>query len=60
MYCNCRCMSCKSPDLDNSEFIAPDGFNEVHHTCKDCGTHFNHLDGDTYDSCIECNFIKKS
>ncbi|HJS63531.1 MAG TPA: hypothetical protein VJ767_01580 [Nitrososphaeraceae archaeon] len=42
------------------EFIANDGIDEVHHTCKTCGTHFNHLDGDIYDSCIQCNFTNES
>lgn len=60
MFCGCRCIKCKSPDLNYFEFIANDGFDEVHHTCKTCGTHFNHLDGDIYDSCIQCNFTNES
>jgi hypothetical protein len=28
----------------------------MHHTCKSCGTHFNHLDGETYAKCEICNF----
>ena len=32
---------------------------EIHHTCRSCKTHFNHLDGDTYDRCEKCNYNNK-
>jgi hypothetical protein len=56
MFCSCRCIKCKSQNLDYFEFISSDGFDEVHHTCRMCKTHFNHLDGDIYNSCKECNY----
>ena len=56
MFCSCRCIKCKSQNLDYFEFKASDGFDEVHHTCRACKTHFNHLDGDIYDYCKECNY----
>ena len=58
MFCSCRCIECKSKDLEYFDFEASDGFKVVHHTCRSCKTHFNHLDGDTYDHCEECNYNK--
>lgn len=49
-------MKCKSINLEYFAFKASDGFEEVHHTCRSCKTHFNHLDGDTYDHCEQCNY----
>lgn len=56
MECNCRCINCKSPKLEYFGFKAKDGFDDIHHTCKICKTHFNHLDGETYKECKICNF----
>ena len=46
MVCGCRCIKCKSKGLKSFSFVAADGFDEMHHTCLMCGTHFNHLDGE--------------
>lgn len=54
--CGCRCIVCKSQQLEGFSFVAPDGYDEIHHTCKSCGTHFNHLDGETYAKCDTCRF----
>lgn len=59
MFCSCRCIKCKSMDLEYFAFKADDGFDEIHHTCRSCKTHFNHLDGDTYDRCEKCNYNNK-
>ena len=56
MICSCRCMNCKSSNLDYKEFLAEDGFQDIHHTCKNCGIHFNHLDGEQFENCKICNF----
>jgi len=56
MICGCRCIKCKHQQLESFSFVAPDGFDEMHHTCLMCGTHFNHLDGETYFICQACNY----
>ncbi len=56
MICSCRCMNCKSSDLESKDFQAEDGYKDIHHTCKNCGIHFNHLDGEQFNSCIICNY----
>jgi len=57
MACGCRCIKCKSQQLESFSFVAPDDFDEMHHTCLSCDTHFNHLDGDTYVICKTGNYI---
>jgi uncharacterized CHY-type Zn-finger protein len=57
MICGCRCIKCKSQQLESFSFVATDGFDEMHHACLSCGIHFNHLDGDTYITCQTCNYI---
>ena len=59
MFCSCRCMKCKSINLEYFAFKASDGYEEVHHTSRSCKTHFNQLDGDTYDHCEKCNYNDK-
>lgn len=56
--CGCRCISCKSMELDSKSFVAPDGYDDIHHTCRSCGTHFDHLDGETYVRCEICGYKK--
>jgi predicted Zn-ribbon and HTH transcriptional regulator len=56
MKCGCRCVHCKSNDLES--FTVPlenDDF-DIHHTCRGCGIHFNHLDGETYEKCDKCAY----
>ena len=59
MQCGCRCIICKYKQLESFSFVAPDGFDEIHHTCLSCGIHFNHLDGSTYPTCQKCNYMLK-
>ena len=59
MQCGCRCIICKYQQLESFSFVAPDGFDEIHHTCLSCGIHFNHLDGSTYPTCQKCNYMLK-
>jgi len=54
--CGCRCISCKGQQLTSYAFVGPEGYDEIHHTCNSCGTHFNHLDGESYKKCQTCNF----
>ncbi|MYB30246.1 MAG: hypothetical protein F4Y18_04330 [Cenarchaeum sp. SB0663_bin_5] len=54
--CGCRCIRCKSTDL-TSQKVGPteqDGYYDMHHTCKTCGTHFDHLDGTIFETCTKC------
>ncbi|MGI0023634.1 MAG: hypothetical protein ACREA4_00640 [Nitrososphaera sp.] len=51
-------MACKSRELDSNSFEAPDGYQDIHHTCRSCGIHFNHLDGEKYANCSICQFPK--
>ena len=37
-----------------------DGYYDMHHTCADCNTHFNHLDGETFETCKMCGFDSKA
>ena len=52
--CGCRCIKCKEARLKSFRFKASDGYDDIHHTCLACGTHFNHLDGETYINCKLC------
>ena len=56
MECNYRCINCKSPSLISNDFVATDGFEDSHHTCKTCGVHFNHLDGEQFKHCDICQY----
>ena len=57
MMCGCRCIKCKSQKLESFPFVATDGFEDMHHTCLTCRTHFNHLDGEVYSTCKTCNYF---
>lgn len=59
MICSCKCMNCKSTELKSNEFIASDGYNDIHHTCLDCNLHFNHLDGEQFQICKICKYDKR-
>ena len=56
--CGCRCIVCKSTSLESKSFAAPDGYLDIHHTCKSCGAHFDHLDGTVFQKCEICNYNK--
>lgn len=56
IHCGCRCIKCKSPDLLSNRFMAEDKYEDIHHTCRICNTHFNHMDGEIYNGCIICKF----
>ena len=58
MQCGCHCLKCGSTKLESRQVseIEKDGYFDMHHTCKNCNTHFDHLDGNIFDSCKLCNF----
>ncbi len=56
--CGCHCIKCKSTNLESNQIgeIEKDGYFDMHHTCNECNTHFDHLDGETFFNCKKCNF----
>jgi len=56
--CGCHCIKCKSIDLESKRIgkIEKDGYCDMHHTCKKCDTHFDHLDGETFITCEKCDY----
>lgn len=58
MKCGCHCIVCKNQFLDSKKSgKTEDGYFDMHHTCKKCKTHFNHLDGRIISNCKICNFL---
>ena len=58
MYCGCHCIKCKSKNIESRQVgkTEADGYFDMHHTCKECGTHFDHLEGVTFDECNICGY----
>lgn len=56
--CGCRCIVCKGQRLEGNSFSAPDGYTDIHHTCKSCGAHFDHLDGAVFEKCDICHYVR--
>lgn len=56
MECGCRCIRCGSGLLESRRVgdVEPDGYYDMHHTCRECGAHFDHLEGDTFERCETC------
>lgn len=61
MHCGCHCIKCGSVDLESNRVsrIESDGYFDMHHTCKKCKAHFDHLEGVTFDSCEICGYESK-
>ena len=57
--CGCHCIKCKSTDLISNKVgeIEKEGYFDMHHTCNQCYTHFDHLDGKIFSNCEKCNYI---
>lgn len=49
-------MACGSGLLESRRVgdVEPDGYYDMHHTCRECGAHFDHLEGDTFERCETC------
>ena len=58
MQCGCHCIKCGSIDLKSEQVgeIESDGYFDMHHTCRRCNVHFDHLEGDVFDSCKICGY----
>ncbi len=56
--CGCHCIRCKSTNLESNKvgMAEKDGYFDMHHTCLQCNTHFDHLDGEIFSSCLKCNY----
>ena len=58
MQCGCHCIKCGSMELSSKQVgeVEKDGYYDMHHTCLKCKTHFDHLEGDIFESCEKCGF----
>ena len=58
MKCGCHCIKCGSTKITFQQIgeVESDGYYDMHHTCEDCKAHFDHLDGQIFDSCDKCNY----
>ena len=58
MDCGCHCIKCGNTGLESKKVSESedDGYFDMHHTCKSCNTHFDHLDGEIFSNCEKCNF----
>ncbi len=58
MGCGCHCIKCGGTKLNSKRvgIIEKDGYFDMHHTCIDCNTHFDHLEGITFEGCDVCNY----
>lgn len=58
MSCSCHCINCESTDLESNQvsITEDDGYFDMHHTCKKCKTHFDHLEGNVFESCNICDY----
>lgn len=60
MECGCHCIRCGSTRLESRCVgeIEQDGYYDMHHTCGECGAHFDHLEGDIFEECDKCGITK--
>ena len=61
MDCGCHCIKCGETNLDSQQ-VGPaesDGYFDMHHTCKSCNSHFDHLEGVVFEACDVCNYKTK-
>ena len=56
--CGCRCIRCGSTSMSSRRVgdAHADGERDIHHTCGSCNAHFDHLEGDVFESCAECGY----
>jgi len=45
IQCGCHCIKCNSTKLESKRIgkTEENGYFDMHHTCKECDTHFDHL-----------------
>lgn len=58
MQCGCHCIKCGSTELTSTRtgIVENDGYFDMHHTCLKCNAHFDHLEGDMFDTCDKCSY----
>lgn len=58
MNCGCHCIRCKSTDITSRQVgkTEADGYFDLHHTCRRCKTHFDHLEGVVFARCDTCRY----
>jgi len=58
MECGCHCIKCGCTDLESNQTgkIEDGSYFDMHHTCKKCNTHFDHLEGKVFDLCEICGY----
>jgi len=58
MSCGCHCINCGSTDLESNQVgkTEDDEYFDMHHTYKKCKTHFDHLEGNVFESCNICDY----
>ena len=58
MECDCHCIKCGTTHLSSKQVskIEEDGYFDIHHTCRNCNAHFDHLEGTVFESCTKCNY----
>ena len=56
--CGCHCIKCGKTNLESKQIgeTESDGYFDMHHTCKSCNTHFDHLEGEIFSSCEKCGY----
>ena len=56
--CGWHCIKCKSTNLESNkiEVIGKNRYFDMHKNCKQCNTHFDHLDGEIYSNSLKCNY----
>jgi len=60
--CGCHCIRCGGTALDSEQVgvVEQDGYYDMHHTCRSCGTHFDHLEGTVFKECGICRYSNGS
>lgn len=58
MECGYHCIKCSYTNLESNQIgeVEDDGYFDMHHTCKKCNTHFDHLEGKVFDLCEICSY----
>jgi len=58
MQCGCHCIKCGSTKISSKQIgrMESDGYFDVHHTCKRCNTHFDHLESSVFESYNICKY----
>ncbi len=61
MECGCHCIKYNSTKLESKKIgkVTDDRYFHMHHTCKICNAHFDHLEGDVFEDCKICNYKSK-